>query len=324
METKKQTAETLFNLSGLTDSKHILNTCNKRVNESILKNIESNGATLEQLNTLKQSGFDVFKYQTQITIHGLFPTLEVNYLNGYKNLFQNKNLSIGVKWNAIDAEKKKRIYKLCNLVGWNVEKNSSEYCIFRQARVESKELAIQKANEYKELTKNIDLQLFYGGVNIYIQPYFGIYSVVCTITINGIFEVNIVRVTEQITGKTTSELNDLQAAKDAEQKVQDEKYKLESIERERLQKIANEKSKERSTNFIENNPLNGFERKTNITIINGMICAKINQDYTGYNFYGFKKIGSNMCKFKCDINGNKLDKAGSYPLSTISGLIRIN
>jgi len=322
MESKKTTAEVLFSANGQTDSKHILNTCNKPVDDKILRDIEDNGVTIEQLNSLQKNGFDVFKYQTQITIHGVFSKLLVNYLNGYKNLFQNKNLSIGVKWNAIDSEKKERIYSLCNLVGWHTEKNSSEYCIFRQCRVNSKSEAIEKSLEYKELTKNIDPSLFYGGVSIYMQPYFGMYYVVCTVTINGIFENNVNKVTEQITGKTMQELTELWDAKILAQQKENERYELERIERDRLQKIANEESKIRSNDFIEKHPLNGFERSTDAKIVSGMICAKINRDSTGYNFYGFKKIGASMCKFKCDIDGNKLDKAGSYPLATISGLIK--
>jgi hypothetical protein len=87
------------------DSKSILNKLDKNIDKSILEQIES-GVTLEFLNQLSNKGIPVLKYKTQITIHGLFPELTNNYFLGYKNIFQNKNKSIGVKYNAIDENKR--------------------------------------------------------------------------------------------------------------------------------------------------------------------------------------------------------------------------
>ena len=69
--------EKLFEKNGITDNKHILNTSEITVDESVLNEIEKGGVTLERLNELNKSGLDIYKYQTQITIHGLFPELGV-------------------------------------------------------------------------------------------------------------------------------------------------------------------------------------------------------------------------------------------------------
>jgi hypothetical protein len=97
--------ETLFT-SDSYDKKNITNKSNVVISHEMLNKIETDGATYEILQEL---GTPVFKYWTQITIHGLFPELHKNWINGYKNLFQNKNLSIGVKYQAIDSLKKQTI-----------------------------------------------------------------------------------------------------------------------------------------------------------------------------------------------------------------------
>ncbi len=62
------------------------------------------GVTIEKLASIN---VPVFAYQTQITIHGTLPDLQNNYVQNYKSIIKNQNGSIGVKYNAIDAEKKK-------------------------------------------------------------------------------------------------------------------------------------------------------------------------------------------------------------------------
>lgn len=115
--------ETLFTTESNFDHKSILNKLDKPIDRTILDKIEA-GITLENIEELTKQGIPVLKYKTQITIHGLFPELEKNYIFGYKNLFQNKNKSIGVKYNAIDEEKRQRIAKRLNCIGFYYRGNS--------------------------------------------------------------------------------------------------------------------------------------------------------------------------------------------------------
>ena len=69
------------------DSKNITNKGTNNTKKDALNEIETKGVTLEFLNELKAP---VFKYRTQITIHGLFPELTNNYLGGYKTCFKIK------------------------------------------------------------------------------------------------------------------------------------------------------------------------------------------------------------------------------------------
>jgi hypothetical protein len=65
------------------------------------------GVTLEALEDI---GAPVFRYATQITIHGLLPDYSPPPF-GYRFLTKNKNGSIGVKFGGIDAAKKERLYR---------------------------------------------------------------------------------------------------------------------------------------------------------------------------------------------------------------------
>ena len=61
------------------------------------------GITIEAIENI---GVPVFLYGGQITIHGKLPGFESDRVLGYKSIFQNGNGSIGVKYIAIDGEKK--------------------------------------------------------------------------------------------------------------------------------------------------------------------------------------------------------------------------
>ncbi len=171
-----KTIETFFT-SGNFDNKNITNKSNIVITQSNIDLLESDGATFELLETL---GVPVFKYRTQITIHGLFPQLKNNYIGGYKNLFQNKNLSIGVKYNAIDRIKKERIFKTVRaFLGseWGVVNNSTEYSLYKSSKCfSSKEEYLSLLPEFETLAKRINQDLYYGSVQVYLtQSYFGYY-----------------------------------------------------------------------------------------------------------------------------------------------------
>ena len=128
----KKDIELLLEKNGKTDSKHILNTCpNKTISDEILNEIENVGVTFERMTELSKK-IDIFRYRTQITIHGIFSELQNNRIGSYKNLFQNKNKSIGVKWDAIDKEKKSFIYEKLWYFNFQTFHNSTEhYCSLR-------------------------------------------------------------------------------------------------------------------------------------------------------------------------------------------------
>jgi hypothetical protein len=207
------------------DSKNILNrAANVTLSESVLNSIEDNGITSEQIDTL---GVPVFKYQTQITIHGIFPPLEKSgRILGYKHIFQNKNMSLGVKYDAIDATKKRKIYNtISELSDFIIYHNSTEYYIHKYYRCESIEVARQKAIETQNEMNKIDKTLFFGniGVNI-LKDMFGTLYVEKYIYVNAIYQKNVDPLIANVLNISIPEIAiKLQAKADAEAKAEEER-----------------------------------------------------------------------------------------------------
>jgi len=192
--------EKLFT-SGNYDHKNITNKSNVIVPQNILDVIESDGATSEILDTI---GTKVFKYRTQITIHGLFNELKNNYIGGYKNMFQNKNLSIGVKYTAIDRDKKQRIFNKIRAFadGWYVSDNSSEYNIYKSSEhFSTKDEYLKLLPEYQKLAESINKDLFFGNVDVYLARNFFGYFMVCEVNIGAIYEKNVNALIESVCGE---------------------------------------------------------------------------------------------------------------------------
>jgi hypothetical protein len=193
--------EKLFT-SGNYDHKNITNKSNVVVPQSILDLIEADGATSEILDTIDTK---VFKYRTQITIHGLFNELKNNYIGGYKNMFQNKNLSIGVKYTAIDRDKKQRIFSKIRAFasGWNVSDNSSEYNIYKSSNhFSTKDDYLKLLPEYQKLAESINKDLFFGNVDVYLSKGFFGYFMVCELNIGAIYENNVNALIESVCGES--------------------------------------------------------------------------------------------------------------------------
>jgi hypothetical protein len=87
--------------------------------------IES-GVTLERLSDI---GVPVFKYSTQVTIHGRVPDFDpASRPGGYKSIFANANGTLGVRYVAIDSAKKTQIVDAARLAvdrKWTTNYNST-------------------------------------------------------------------------------------------------------------------------------------------------------------------------------------------------------
>lgn len=314
--------ETIFEASGITDAKHILNTSTKKVSEDILREIEDGGVTTERLQEFIKNGMDIYQYQTQITIHGIFPELFNNYLGGYKTLFQNKNKSIGVKWQAIDTAKKKRIYGLCGLTGWSTIHNSSDWFAQKASRFSSRAEAAEKCLQYKEEIKRIDTKLFWGGVNVFVGAgMFGVYYAVAEVWINGILKENVDKVIEQITGKNLAELDEIYN----EKKREKEKWYAEfNANWEADQKVREQKKNElaeKKKAFAEANPLSEFAYSANTPVKKGQIFAFVNDDIE-WQYALISKIGANFFEAQCDVNGVKIGKNKFFYRKNKSGYLK--
>lgn len=176
------------------DRKNKLNRSTKRVQKKILDSIENEGVTIEFLDGLK---LPVFKYKTQVTIHGMFPKLEENYSFGYKSLVQNKNKSIGVRWSAIDEGKRQRIARAFKDTNIRYQRSSTKN-LFYVIEDFTEENFEEKLKEMKELYKKFDNKLFYGKKSMYIMKSFFGTHIYIDVDIKGIYEHNVQKLIDKV------------------------------------------------------------------------------------------------------------------------------
>lgn len=234
--------EEILKIEGACDSKHILNTSPHPVAQEILDQVER-GCSLETLEQITK-GYNIYKYTTQITIHGIFPDVSTKRIGSYVNLVQNKNKSIGVRYNAIDYSKKKRLFEILRLVdGWKIEYNSQKYAIYKMERLKSdKQDALKQVDSFKQQAERIDRSLFYGSVNVFVaQSIFGTY-IVLELNVSAFYESNFERIVENICGISYAEVIAKRDSRLAEIKAESDridaelKMKQEAAEAERLRR----------------------------------------------------------------------------------------
>lgn len=261
------------------DTKKINNRSEKKIPSKMIDAIEQ-GVTSEQLDSFK---VPIFKYGTQITIHGIFPDLDnMLRVGGYKRIFQNKNKSVGVKYEAIDNSKKKRIYRaFVHVHGFRTENNSKEYCAYRNVRCKDKDEVLAKIEEYKPLFDKINLrfgtkQLYYARVKLFGSI---LHYMVFTVHIDAIYEKDIPKFCLDVFGKT-------EAVIDAEIKLQEEQEAAEREEKhqkwEEEQAVKKEKQQAMLTAELDRLSKLGVNVSQNIPVTDGLVLLKIDAstDYT--------------------------------------------
>lgn len=279
--------ETFFELQNY-DNKNITNKGTEIIPQEVLNKIENEGVTLEFLNTLKSP---VYKYKTQITIHGLFPELQNKYLGGYKHLFQNKNLSIGVKWNAIDYEKKKHIYKtICRFSKWRKTENSTDYFIYKVSEnFTDKETYKTLLEAAKEEITHIDKSLFFGNCGVYLSKDFFGYFLVTYINIGGILQENVTKCIENICKVPIETINEKFAEEDRKRQQEEEARAA-----ERQREVEERKAKQQPIFDAARQVLidNGYSLVENAPIETDIVYVKIiadvitgNFEFSAYQYY---------------------------------------
>lgn len=229
---EKEEVKELFQKSNW-DKKNILNRSNKKIQVQVLEKIEKEGVTLEDLRDL---GLPVFKYMTQITLHGLFPTLSESKLQGYKYIFQNKNQSLGIKYNGVDTAKKYLIYKYLYHFGWIIQHNSTDWYAHQSTKYfTTKEEAEIELKALTLKVKHIDTSLFYGNIQIFSYKLLGAMRFVAILRINAVWEVNKVKLIENVLQNKIANLDKIiEETQKRREQERDEREKQQLLEKQRL------------------------------------------------------------------------------------------
>ena len=202
------------------DARKEINRSNIEIPQSALDEIETQGITSERLDTLQ---VPVFKYKTQITLHGHFGELsQAGRIGQYKHLVRNGNESLGIRYAAIDYAKKENIYTRLRACGFEINHNSSEWFAYRMGKVcGNKSELLAEVESFKADQDKIDKSLFTGNVRIalYAIPWLGYYAALI-IEIQSAPQGNIDAIIENITGRTVADIDAEIQAKQAADEIE--------------------------------------------------------------------------------------------------------
>lgn len=306
----------LFKKSSSYDKKHIKNLSIKKVPTALLQAVEE-GCSFETLEKLAK-GFPICKYQTQITVHGIFDDPSNRCVGFYVNLTKNKNQSLGIKWTAIDRIKKDKLFHYIKLMDneWHVQDDSSSFYMRKMVRVSTQE-ELQKVQErYQAEVDKIDVNLFTGSANIFkLEGLWGITYVGLSLVIQCFPEDRFWQIAENITGKKKAEILAAEAAKIAEEKKREEEREAERKKRREETDRNHAAYEARREAWKAKNPAPaGFKKVQNYTFQPGDIellppeAIRTPDFEYGYRIY-YKSFGR-LCLCHCDAAGNRLYKQG--------------
>jgi hypothetical protein len=189
-------------------ARRVLNTAPDKFADITLKEIQK-GITIERLETLS---VPVYMYGTQITIHGKFTDMPDDLrVAGYKSVFKNGNGSVGIKYVAIDGDKKQLLerisrYRVEGHPHWGILSSSEGYIAQRIFRPDDKQACIDCYNSTPD-------SLFIGNKEAF-KVWYGGYAVV--LHIGAIYQDNLWSLITALTGITSqAEFDRLEAESNA-------------------------------------------------------------------------------------------------------------
>ena len=241
------------------DTRKVLNRAEKySFDEGFMENLKEEGLTLEMIEAIPNK-VPIFKYLTQITIHGVFPETQVERIHGYKNCIRNQNGTLGIKYNAIDVKKKKELNEKLKFILLHLNipvpilEHTSNSLAFRLISTELEPI--------KEMYDRINTSLFYGRKYAYrsSHPFYGTFY-------NLVVELGVMKaemtwpIITNWTGITEEKYNELKKIED------DKKAAL---------KLEQEAEKERQTKLCNENYEASLTQLTNLPVWDGVISDNI-------------------------------------------------
>lgn len=300
--------EKLFDIKYEVDHKNKLNRAsNMSIPLELIESIEKEGITSENLDKIE---FPIFKYHTQITMHGIPERRITERILGYKYIVNNKNKSIGIKYDTIDKAKKNYIAKIIR----NSEPRYFAFnknTLYKNTLTNSLEETVNIVKEYKEKIELIkNACQFYGNFNCFISNSFMGTFVCLEININAIYQIEVWKLLSTITNfKNEDEWNTYIIEKEKREKIENEKLTKE-WEEERIKRI--NESKPIYENAINNdkNPIINLEN--------------IKKDFIGYYYTVDKDYSTNsLIAIKKYVHGY-FDKTGKLIIQRDTNLEKIN
>ena len=216
------------------DTPKKLNRSTREVPQGIIDALEAGDFTSEQLQMFVSStGSDqtslpidgyanklpLFYYRTCITLHGSWPEISRTRIGGYKNVIQNQNGSVEIRWSAIDAKKVHEIVRTLRKIDspWGYSENSSTRAFYIQKPITAQNFEQVRAELEPLAKKAVELPI-YGYVNLYrAQTPWGAQYLVLQVTPLAIHTDDVERVTLFFAGMSYQEVQQKIAEHDAQE-----------------------------------------------------------------------------------------------------------
>lgn len=263
------------------DTPKKINRSAQSIPQETIDKIESGIIESADINFLKNK-YPVFTYKTCLTIHGNFPEICRNRIGGYKNILQNKNGSLEIRYSAIDYQKRKDIKNYLGYKNeWNTKENSTDGIFFEKSKVvDSKEIAINILSGFSEYVKNFNIEglkanVYSAGFNYWGRYY--IYIVVKPLIIEG----DALNIASKLLNVPENDILERIKKEDSERNEREQLYKLEREQREQRKANAAERISQYPKKNIQ--PIQGS------VYIAPVIC---NNGMAAYRFFKVEKIGS--------------------------------
>lgn len=217
------------NQFGQYETRKNLNLSGKTIPAHIIESLENGEFTFEMIESLKKD-FPILRYKTCITVHGIFNLESLPRICGYKNVIQNKNKSVEIRYNAIDFDKKNLIAKNLYIAqsGFRFQVDSNGAYFQKANRIESKSDFLKTQLLYDELQERLKKIDFYGKVNVWRgADFLGNVFLVLDVFADCIPQKSVNALMLAMADKTQSEFDAMHAD-------HTEKMRLENIEAERI------------------------------------------------------------------------------------------
>lgn len=223
-------------VAGTFDTPKKLNRSSENVPSAFIEKIEAGEASSADIKELQKT-LPIFTYQSCLTIHGNLPQIGRTRIGGYKNVIQNKNGSLEIRWSAIDYQAKKEIRNYLRFADmWNAQENSTNGIYFEKSeRVnsihEARELLAKRRAEAEKMNiSGLTAKIFVTG-----WAYFGLYYIVLTVLPYSVTEKPIL-IASQLSEVSEAELLAKQA--ESEEKTQQREQAAKQAQELRAQQLA--------------------------------------------------------------------------------------
>jgi hypothetical protein len=204
-------------LVGNFDTPKKLNRSAKSVPSEFIEAVEAGEVKSEMIKQIEKA-FPIFTYQSCLTIHGNLPQIERTRIGGYKNVIQNKNGSLEIRWSAIDHQSKKTIsHCLRYAEKWNARETSTHGIYFEKTeKAETREEAIEKLKAMNRECENLNIEGLTAKMFVQGYSYFGRFYIILTVLPYSV-TADPMEIVEKLTGTPKAFFADKLAEEEAEQ-----------------------------------------------------------------------------------------------------------